>query len=225
MIWVFIFLAAIYVIIKIQEEGTKKDPGTDREETISDPSRLLTGGSLNQTESIVSPSERMEQRIVTPISKDIVRGPWPSLRAKVIQRDGGKCTNCGTQLSLQAHHIIPLSLGGKNVMENLTTLCKDCHQNRHNRTFSDNVERDDLRSYGFNYKVKDSKISIINSSLRSGDDLVIDYLDKNNQSTNRRITPKGIVCESGQYYLSSYCHLRNEGRTFRISRITKVVNV
>ena len=34
---------------------------------------------------------------------------------------------------LHAHHIVPISEGGSNTLENLITLCSDCHKERHSK--------------------------------------------------------------------------------------------
>ena len=52
-------------------------------------------------------------------------------RQKVLWRDKYKCQHCNSQGILQAHHIIPRSKGGSNVVSNGLTLCKDCHDNLH----------------------------------------------------------------------------------------------
>lgn len=61
---------------------------------------------------------------------------WEYRRDLVIQRDGGKCTKCGwpegykrKRRQFHIHHIIPLSKGGNNSLNNLTTLCSICHRN------------------------------------------------------------------------------------------------
>ncbi len=63
-------------------------------------------------------------------------------REKVIKRDRVRCKDCGftprgiygnAHSWLEVHHIIPLSDGGSNSLENLITLCKKCHIKRHNR--------------------------------------------------------------------------------------------
>ena len=46
-----------------------------------------------------------------------------SLRAAVLARDGGKCLRCGATADLHVDHIVPVSLGGRTVFENLQTLC------------------------------------------------------------------------------------------------------
>lgn len=61
----------------------------------------------------------------------------PELRSSVIQRDESKCSCCGLKMIgsrlgvLAVHHIIPVHSGGKDVLENLTTLCLNCHINVH----------------------------------------------------------------------------------------------
>lgn len=66
---------------------------------------------------------------------------WWDIRAKVLQRDGGRCTamletpkgraRCPHTESLDVHHVKELSGGGRTVMSNLITLCRTCHQRRH----------------------------------------------------------------------------------------------
>jgi 5-methylcytosine-specific restriction endonuclease McrA len=56
---------------------------------------------------------------------------------QVTLRDGGQCTHtdngkrCGTRRWLDVHHIILLSQGGINELENLTTLCSAHHRMEH----------------------------------------------------------------------------------------------
>ncbi len=53
-------------------------------------------------------------------------GDWKRRRAKVMRRDGGLCVRCGRQGS-HVDHIIPVARGGSWGMENLQTLCRECH--------------------------------------------------------------------------------------------------
>lgn len=56
---------------------------------------------------------------------------WKSTRAKVVERDDGKCVVCLSTEELTVDHITPLSNGGKKYdMENLQTLCKICHSDK-----------------------------------------------------------------------------------------------
>ena len=79
---------------------------------------------LNVPSTLVVPS-----RIRTPISE--------AVRFQVISRDGHKCLSCGlTQHDgavLEVDHIIPVSLGGSDALDNLQTLCDRCNRGKSNR--------------------------------------------------------------------------------------------
>ena len=70
------------------------------------------------------------------------RGIRDAIRARVLQRDGYKCADCGWNhrlwnrsdpRHLELHHVIPHSEGGKGEAGNLITLCVVCHDERHSR--------------------------------------------------------------------------------------------
>ncbi|MBC8231483.1 HNH endonuclease [bacterium] len=64
-----------------------------------------------------------------------------NLRIATLMRDGYQCTQCEKKKSgsrsnrakpqLDAHHIIWKEDGGKDTIENLITLCKECHRKAH----------------------------------------------------------------------------------------------
>jgi hypothetical protein len=56
------------------------------------------------------------------------RGKWATLRAVIIRRDNHRCTRCGNPDDLQVDHIRERQHGGTDDPNNLTTLCKQCHQ-------------------------------------------------------------------------------------------------
>lgn len=76
--------------------------------------------------------------------------PWPTryipddVRAAVLTRDGSKCVKCGKTEKLEIDHIIPVSKGGKGVLENLQTLCVSCNRSKRNRVASSNEQRSEL---------------------------------------------------------------------------------
>ena len=49
------------------------------------------------------------------------------IRWQVWERDNFKCQHCETRQMLTVDHIIPVSQGGKPILENLQTLCKQCN--------------------------------------------------------------------------------------------------
>ena len=56
---------------------------------------------------------------------------WRTIRQQVFIRDKYRCQICGTNKSLNCHHISYINLGSES-LEDLTTLCEKCHTNLHN---------------------------------------------------------------------------------------------
>jgi len=55
-----------------------------------------------------------------------------NLRIATLMRDGYQCTQCEKKkIQLDAHHIIWKEDGGKDTIQNLITLCKECHRKVH----------------------------------------------------------------------------------------------
>lgn len=60
-----------------------------------------------------------------------------NLREYILTRDGYTCQHCGkTHTRLEVHHIIFRSNGGKDSIDNLITLCEDCHKSLHRGEWS-----------------------------------------------------------------------------------------
>ncbi len=55
---------------------------------------------------------------------------YQKLRREVYERDGGQCVLCGGH-GAHIHHITFRSQGGKDVADNLVTLCGGCHDMAH----------------------------------------------------------------------------------------------
>lgn len=56
-----------------------------------------------------------------------------AIRQEVWSRDGGRCVECGSDQDLHIDHIIPLSRGGSDTLENLQILCARCNLSKGNR--------------------------------------------------------------------------------------------
>lgn len=66
----------------------------------------------------------------------VTRNEWLLLRKECIIRDGNRCNICKKDISTdvrsaEVHHTIPEANGGPNTLENLVTLCHNCHSNIH----------------------------------------------------------------------------------------------
>lgn len=64
---------------------------------------------------------------------------WNERRRQVKIRDGFRCIHCGVRggpgsdITLQVHHVRPVSDGGGHAATNLATLCPACHHRFHDR--------------------------------------------------------------------------------------------
>lgn len=54
-------------------------------------------------------------------------GEWKQRRKEALDRDGHKCTACGSDNRLNVHHIQPYRYSRSHALDNLTTLCRPCH--------------------------------------------------------------------------------------------------
>ena len=63
---------------------------------------------------------------------------WAELRAIVFERDNFTCAYCGERGGkLECDHVHPLSKGGSNDLDNLTTACLPCNRSKHAKTLSE----------------------------------------------------------------------------------------
>jgi len=85
----------------------------------------------------------LEKAAATALNRSQARRPLvASQKHPVFARDGGRCTyidisghRCTNQRWLHLHHIRPVSLGGSDNPENLTTLCASHHDLVHQLSF------------------------------------------------------------------------------------------
>lgn len=54
-----------------------------------------------------------------------------SLFKELVKNSGKKCHYCINTEGLEIHHLLPLSHGGENNIENLVLTCQDCHEELH----------------------------------------------------------------------------------------------
>lgn len=163
---------------------------------------------------------------------------WEQIRNKVFEIHGHKCKICGDINDIHVHHIIPISQGGTNVIENLIPLCKKCHESQHNFKFKDNNKH-----VPSNYGETTRKENIILKAIENHCNIKIKYkaskLYKNSEITLRIVKPIKIIlgqcCDNkfvqqsmydkNKFFLLAYCYLRNENRLFRLDRILEIKEV
>jgi len=69
-----------------------------------------------------------------------------------------------------------------------------------------------------------AELSALPDLVRNGGLLSIDYVDAQKKSSTRDLTPHGWYGKDEYLYLTGWCHLRNDQRSFRSDRITNVLN-
>ena len=74
--------------------------------------------------------QQSRQKVISYIGK--VENLEPFNVKKVFERDGAICKKCDRQDTLTIDHIIPLSKGGSNHLDNLQVLCEKCNRIKRN---------------------------------------------------------------------------------------------
>lgn len=57
----------------------------------------------------------------------------PSFRNHLRDKLGVSCMYCGTTKDVEYHHIVPISQGGDNRIQNIVPLCRVCHAKAHKK--------------------------------------------------------------------------------------------
>ena len=68
------------------------------------------------------------------------------LRLKVFDRDRWLCRICRERVPYDAHHVLARSLGGKDVLHNLLSVCRRCHEDIHGHVVKLRWRDDDNRA-------------------------------------------------------------------------------
>lgn len=63
----------------------------------------------------------------------------------------------------------------------------------------------------------------INEAIKTGATIEIEYTKGDGTSSIRKLSDVQFSEEYGDMYISAFCHMRQEQRTFKISRIKKVI--
>lgn len=67
--------------------------------------------------------------------KAFIKSPqWKAIRGRRIFKDRGQCAMCKSRHKLEVHHKTYERFGGKELMQDLLTLCVGCHKAIHATT-------------------------------------------------------------------------------------------
>jgi 5-methylcytosine-specific restriction endonuclease McrA len=80
-------------------------------------------------------AEKNTDRWNIPTDEERYPDNWDEIRKRVYERDSYTCQQCGaTNTELHAHHKQPIADGGEHEIDNLQTVCCDCHEELHGFT-------------------------------------------------------------------------------------------
>jgi 5-methylcytosine-specific restriction endonuclease McrA len=77
-----------------------------------------------------NPSKKARRRARVRAAGGDIR---PETRRLILERDGFQCKRCAATEDLTLDHIIPISRGGTNALENLRCLCRRCNSSKRDR--------------------------------------------------------------------------------------------
>ena len=78
-----------------------------------------------QNRPIPAPLRQKQPRV------KLAKGEYEIIRKRVLERDGWRCQKCGSMENLHVHHMKRRSQLGGDEMDNLITLCANCHGKCH----------------------------------------------------------------------------------------------
>ena len=123
--------------VELFRMSSNKSMHTSMNHTLVWKYRSIRNPYIKATSAVTSVSKIQDNPIldvpeVQPIAHEYNDEIYLSNRLLAFERDGWKCTQCGSQEKLQAHHIEPVPIGTFNPtavhrVENLQTLCAGCH--------------------------------------------------------------------------------------------------
>jgi 5-methylcytosine-specific restriction endonuclease McrA len=71
---------------------------------------------------------------------------WSKTSKAIKQRDGKRCTKCGTtEGPFHTHHLIRVGMGGQTLPINMCTLCENCHKRQPGHTHMHKAKRKSKR--------------------------------------------------------------------------------
>jgi len=80
-------------------------------------------------------------------SEYIKSDAWKAIRKKALERDNYTCQDCGIHDAKEVHHLTYDNFG-KEPLEDLVSLCRPCHGNRHERFKPHSCNSYDLELFG-----------------------------------------------------------------------------
>lgn len=134
----------------------KKSPLKTKEKISDTRKKLFASGELGHWNEGKHHSEKTRKKISEGLLKGREPSPkyygadWNIQRTSCLQRDGYKCDGCHSTENLEVHHWEPYRFSFDNSLDNLVTLCRECHIEQHNFYRREGFIREkELEYYGY----------------------------------------------------------------------------
>lgn len=85
------------------------------------------------------------------------------------------------------------------------------------------VQKNNKSSYQNKKEIVNKEIKSSSNTIVNKKEFLMNYVDQQNNETERKISVFSIEEKSNDSYISAYCHLRKTNRTFKFSRIALLV--
>ena len=120
---------------------------------------------------------------------------------------GRKCCNCGSEINLMYHHIVPIAYGGNNVLSNFSCVCEICHSYIHHRGKKHFMDHAQLIKEGLEKAKKNGTFLGLKrgTKLTTKKSLIVkDIILKNSEDFDGTLKDKEIIklceCSRNSYY-------------------------
>ena len=88
--------------------------------------------------------ERMNE-LVGDYNAYLLSDAWKIIREQALRRDGYTCKICGTGINLRVHHVNYEHLGTEQELDDVVTLCEECHSKVHLKDYQKEASHDDAQ--------------------------------------------------------------------------------
>ena len=118
----------IFVRAELANDGDFSETERTRREELTEKHRIKRAVKHAATKETDKPKTReSDKEKANTYRRAIPR----KTRQEVLSRDNHMCRTCGERKNLQLHHIKHRAAGGRDTADNLLTLCKGCHAEKH----------------------------------------------------------------------------------------------
>lgn len=108
---------------------------TTEEQIFDGKGKRLEVRTSSETVLVSDVIQKMENETEKIDHQEYINSPkWKAKRQMVLERDNFRCRKCGTGKNLDVHHITYEHIGNEP-LDDLVTLCRNCHENVHKYDF------------------------------------------------------------------------------------------